>query len=379
MSFEIGNSNADKIREKLGSPPLPNRGVDAPKNTPEKVVTRALVDWVSVRIRGLQKTDEIFSILGMEKTDFFELEIGKYGYRKGYRSGHIAVYYLGSKEMGIYLEMSGQGCRQYESQSPYKDSPLGTWAHLFSLLKQLDVNFTRLDLAVDDFSGLVTTKKVWKHLEKKAITSQFRKTRHMTEQTIKEFETTGDTIYFGSSQSDVQVRFYDKKLERENNDKDVTVEKWCRVEFQLRDAHANMAAVHILTRPVGEMIKGYLNTYIQFRSMKGDTRAYRRPFARWYLQFLQGVEKLSLSSEAKDYTIERVKSWVEKSVTPSLAMILAGDDYTNSEDLIRMILSTSVGRISKKQINAINLHRESLGLHKLTIDEVQRHLNNLID
>lgn len=379
MSLEIGNQNAEKMRQLLGSPPLPNRGVDAPSKTLKKTPTRALVDWVSVRIRGLQKTDDIFSILGVEKHDFFELEIGKYGYKKGYRSGHIAVYYMGSKEMGIYLEMSGQGCRQYESVSPYKNSPLGTWPHLFSLFKSLDVNFTRLDLAIDDFSGILTTKKVWKHHESKAITSQFRKTRRMTEQTIKDFKQTGDTIYFGSTQSDVQVRFYDKKLERENNDKDVIVEQWCRVEFQLRDVHANMAAVHILTRPVGEMIRGYLNTYIQFRTFKGDSRPYRRPFARWYVDFLNGVETLSLSAEAKDYTIERVKSWVEKSVTPSLAMLLAGDDYTDPSELIRFITSRSVGRLKPKQINAINLHRESLGLHKLTLDEVQRHLNNLID
>lgn len=175
----------------------------------------------------------------------------------------------------------------------------------------------------------------------------------MTESTIKDYVRTGDTIYFGSAQSDLQIRFYDKKLERENHDKEVLVEKWTRVEFQLRDAHATMAAFHILAGAngrddLGELIRGYLHTYLQFRKLTGDSKLYRRPLVKWYRDFLEEIERISLTNDAKDYTIDRVQQWVDKSVTPSLASLLLANEV-DTETFMSEIVRSSFGRLDAKE------------------------------
>jgi len=374
-----GVSNVSDLGNNVVQPPLTNRGVDDTKNHDLREPKRALVDWLQVTFPYEEFLEQLYQVLGLDISLFAEMDQGKYGYRKSVRCGHIAIYYDGKLGMGTHLEMTGQGCREYESLSPYKDSAMNTWRHLFGLFSMIEkVKYTRLDLALDVFDGSISTDRVYKHVKKKALTSQFRKVRRMTESTIKDYVRTGDTIYFGSAQSDLQIRFYDKKLERENNDKEVLVDEWTRVEFQLRDAHATMAAFHILAGAngrddLGELIKGYLHTYLQFRTMTGDNNLSRRSMIKWYRDFLEDIERISLTSEAKDYTIDRVQEWVDRSVTPSLSTLLLANDV-DPDTFLSDIVRSGFGRLDSKKKNAINLHRQGLGLNPLTDDEIDQRL-----
>ena len=377
-------SNAEKIREKLGITPPSNRGVENTQGDTQKEVMRSLVDWVSVTFKDEKKLTNVVSALGLNFENFHEQKNGNGFYRKSIRMGGIVIYYEPhDRKSGIFLNMSGKACREYESLSPYKNSDLGVWVHLFSLFTMMGANYTRLDIAVDTFDDEISTLKVQRYLQRKHVTSQFRTMRRMTKHTIKGYESNGDTIYFGSGSSNIQVRIYDKKAERESKSKDgkkfeVTVEKWVRTEIQLRDEHASMAVLYLLSgRSVGTLLRGILKNYIQFRQTKGDSNLSRRPLAKWYVDFLQGVDALKLTNVAQDYTVERSKDWIDKSVTPTLAMLLTALDVTDPKQLIQEIMSSSVGRINNKKIDAVNIYRTSQGKDPLTLEQMHQHLSRL--
>nr|WP_255350589.1 hypothetical protein [Anoxybacillus sp. KU2-6(11)] len=90
-------------------------------------------------------------MLGLNEAEFFQLKNGKYGYKQGVAfQGNpvLSVYYDGADDMGIHLEMTGQGCRLFELHTSIN------WHELFyRLVYEYEVNITRLDVAIDDFVG----------------------------------------------------------------------------------------------------------------------------------------------------------------------------------------------------------------------------------
>ena len=48
--------------------------------------------------------------------------------------------------MGVYVELKGQGCRQYEE---FLNGNENNWVTLVNRLYQYQVNFTRIDIAND--------------------------------------------------------------------------------------------------------------------------------------------------------------------------------------------------------------------------------------
>jgi len=66
------------------------------------------------------------------------------------------IYYDGREEMGCHVEMSGQGCRQYEAN--FTDSP---WKDLFGVVLSEGGKFSRLDLAIDNVDGVLSLELVY--------------------------------------------------------------------------------------------------------------------------------------------------------------------------------------------------------------------------
>ena len=106
--------------ELIGLPPYSNTGVE---NTSQNGL-RACVDWLQVTFKNVKNVHDIFDFLGLDHDWFIDTKIGKYGYDSSYRFGHIAIYYFSydtGKIEGSYfhLEMTGQGCREYEEMTKY--------------------------------------------------------------------------------------------------------------------------------------------------------------------------------------------------------------------------------------------------------------------
>ena len=89
--------------------------------------------------------------MGLSDLNFDLVESARYGYNRNYTvDGLVNVMYSENRsDMGVHVEMTGQGVRKYE---PYENSRsyLGRcFEHLRSF-----VTFSRIDLALDEYEGI---------------------------------------------------------------------------------------------------------------------------------------------------------------------------------------------------------------------------------
>lgn len=250
--------------------------------------------------------------------------------------------------------MSGQGCREFE-QYAKKD-----WSQFFALLLHFNVNFTRLDLAIDDFRGHFTINQIINKVRRGHVVSRFKEARRSDSYKIATGENTGMTVYFGDASSRLQVRFYDKYKERVSKGHEIMdgVIFWNRIECQLRKERAMNAAVMIANESynIGQMILGILANYIRFLVPSKDKNKGRWKTCDWWEEFLHGVEKLRLTQVAPDATIERAKSWVQRQVAPTLAMLYEAFDY--DEELIWDFIREGLPRLTDKHKDMIKRYKE---------------------
>jgi phage replication initiation protein len=107
--------------------------------------------------------------------------------------------------------LSGQGCREFDASS-------GRWRDLFNKVIEVGGRFSRIDVAIDDHDGHFSLDDVHEKMKRREVRSCFRKGRNIdnydfTDKSVK----VGKTLYFGSPNSETQIKFYDKAAEHDSN------------------------------------------------------------------------------------------------------------------------------------------------------------------
>jgi phage replication initiation protein len=360
------------MSDKNTVPPYTNRGA---QNTSEEGL-RACLDWLQVTFLGTSNPLDVIVILGMQESDFETKEIGKFGYKFHMRNGHIAIYYSDDLPH-CHLEITGQGCREYEARK------LFDWTELLGMILMLEgINITRLDLAVDDFKGYFKIQTLYQKLRRAHARSKFKTYRYMTKGKISEREVSGHTVYLGDPSSRLMVRFYDKLLERIS--KGVEVEEgltcWNRTEIQLRDERAKMAALMIATESenIGSLIAGLLRNYINFVNPKKnkngeiDSNKSRWPISDFWLAFTNAAEPIKLTQVAPDRTIEQTKEWYEKQMTPTMALLL--EAYGNNPDMVNKWIKEGSERYSDKHKEMLKRFREEQTIKEEVLKERRKEM-----
>ena len=74
-----------------------------------------LYDWLSFTTKT-HTPEEIIEALGLTHVPFQEIK-GAHGYRDRKYFSSISIHYNGRDDMGVWCEMSGQGCRTFETLS----------------------------------------------------------------------------------------------------------------------------------------------------------------------------------------------------------------------------------------------------------------------
>ena len=311
------------FESKTQKAPSTNRG---PKNTLPKSLT-SCVDWFSCTFLSCKNWQEIAGVFFID-LDKFEVSDGGFnGYKKKAVYNHIQIFFDGTPAMGVFINLSGQGCRQMEEILEFLSMD---WKDFFGYVRGFHINITRLDIAIDDFQGIFKIKQLESALRRGCVISKFRNARNFETIKIETGKTEGQTLYFGKK--DVVIRFYDKYQERLAKNKifndDITF--WNRTELQLRGDRAKSAIDIIVdnNHDLGEFVKGVLNRYIAFKVKGTDSNKSRWNNARWWNKFLGDVEKISLSMQAPDKSVLRTKHWLDSQVAGSLATVYEalGDD-----------------------------------------------------
>lgn len=289
-----------------GKPPTSNTGAETPKSGLE-----ALIDWCSFTF-PFDDLGQVQSLLRMSATDWVQMPKGGKGYKAQLRCGNISIFYDGTPDMGIHVNMTGQGCRQYEALFG------NSWSELIKRVFEAGGHFTRLDGAIDDFHGFFSVDQIEEKVKGRDVKGRFKKARGYTDYdlTSEPGEGDGKTIKFGSGESNIQIRIYDKAAQQGVD------QVWIRTEIQCRDERADALARQIMSdNNLGHLLAGVLCNYINFVEPSNDTHKDRWPVSSWWSEFLGDVEKVRLTILKAAKTIEEKMEWVDRQVSTTLALI----------------------------------------------------------
>lgn len=329
------------------APPHSNRGV---QNT-SPTALRSCVDWLQVTLKSVLNVQQTAEILMMDEADFKPVSYSYYGYKSHVMNGNISILFDGQSNMGFHIQMTGQGCREYEKIGKQN------WQQLFIKLFELGGQFTRLDGAIDNlcYKGAdpyFTPDKLYRKVKEGCCQSKFKKGKKVESFLLDDGTNLGETLYFGKEQSDMQIRVYEKDLERlgagEELEHDLT--RWIRTEIQCRRDRAQALALYILNDPdkIGQVLAGVLKNYLNFVVKNpNESNKSRWNVSKWWSKFLGDVEPLKLTFVAPDKTIEKVKRWIDTQVAPSLGTLFAasGGDI----NLIVDLLNDGMDRMTESQ------------------------------
>lgn len=243
--------------------------------------------------------DDVKELLGMQHLQWQEAN-GAQGFTNRYWFDHISIHYGGRTDC-VWCEMSGQGCRAFETYSSY-----GDFNELFSyILSDDSSNVTRLDVAFDDHTGVINIKKFDKSCEKQFVSTRFRDYG-----VTKSYVNNNITLYFGSQKSDTLFRCYNKAAERNREEEG----HWIRFEMQLRNERALQFLLSYFQNEcdIGLTFKGVLNNYLRvIVPSESDSNKWRWRTARWWSRIIGNVDKISLYSRKDvEYNFFQLKNYV---------------------------------------------------------------------
>ena len=261
---------------------------------------KIIYDWLTFTTK-IHSVDDIINILGLSAVTFQQLDKGMNGYPFCLHFGGISICYGGREDMGVCCCMSGQGCRSFETYGN------GDYESLFDCIienysedsEKRQMNLSRLDVAYDDFDGLLDINTIAMEVLAQNYVSRFAKWS-VTQ------SSEGCSVGIGSMRSDIYIRIYDKKAERKRDD----IDHWVRCELQLRGANAIGFA-----KLGGDICKNYfdvLNNYVRFVTPSTtDSNKRRWQTAEWWDKFLQSYDSVSIFSRpGVDYNIMSLNNYV---------------------------------------------------------------------
>lgn len=252
-----------------------------------------LYDWLSFTSKK-HTPEQLIEALGLSHCPWTQLN-GARGYMDRLYFGSISIHFNGRDDMGVWCEMSGQGCRNFEDLSTLS----GKWKDIFSFIHDNCLHITRLDVAFDDHTGLLDIDTIAKDTEEQRFVSR-----------MKFWQTTrssqGVSVMIGSPQSKVRVRIYDKAAERGFDDG----RHWVRIELQLRDGRAEEFSK--IPMEIGEAFAGVLLNYLRFvESDETDSNKSRWQMAEYWADLVGDIGRIKIFTyPGAEYNMESCRHYV---------------------------------------------------------------------
>jgi len=303
---------------------------------------KILFDWLTYTIISNDWTpDDVIEFLGLSSYDWQGLN-GMHGYRDRKYLDGISVMYNGREDMGVCVEMSGSGVRFFEEHGR------GEIMNIIQFIteNQSICNLTRLDIAYDDFDGLLDFGVICADIRAYNWVSRFKKIS--IEEEFSKNPLNGLTVYCGSKKSDIMFRIYDKRAERGRED----LNHWVRFEIQLRDDRAKAFADMLYCGVViNELFKGVVLNYLRFvEPSETDTNISRAKMKDYWQKFIENVDMVRLTKEGTEYNASRLADFVVKQTISAAVTFVELFGMDMYYDLLRL---RSSGNMNKKYIELL--------------------------
>ena len=309
---------------------------------------RILIDWVSFTSK-IHSVSDIVDLIGLRGSPF-ETVVGSKGFSHRMYWNGISIHYCENKENlnfgWVWLEMSGQGCRTFETHGN------GKYENIFSecLYNPDACRLTRLDVAYDDSKGVLDIDQICDQTRQEHFT-----TRSKVHEVI--YSNKGNAVYFGSKSSNILIRFYDKAKER-GYTKD-QIDHWIRCEVQMKDENALGFVQKLDEHSLQELYSGVLRNYLSFKDEnESDSNKRRWPESQWWAQFLDGAVPISVYSKpGVDYNLSACERYVYSQPVGSLQTLIK---IHGAPAVVAAIMSCPPPKNPKYQrlIADYELHRE---------------------
>ena len=358
------------------------------------------IDYLKFRVTGCFNFDnkfirQLFNLLFLNPLEFELKNTTKF--KKFYIFDEDVFVYFGQENTTLkngedcwFFEMKGHALRMFELRCynlgvDYQDAYL----QLFNFFKQskvdyeIDIDFKRIDIAIDDYSNFITRKELKKKFNNGFYTSRLRK-RSIEEEIefFRSIESKGLTFYLGSNCSK-QLCIYDKVEERKSKGVEVVNESWIRYEMRFYNDNANWVFFQIYAgykdKRLNEISAGLLGGILDIKednNFKIENQRNAPTWSKW-IKFLDDVEAIEYSSQGKfeeDITMNKKKDWIINCPSRILLMCYLCDP-DNFDNFLNLTLLKAKDKIRQEDISRVNYHRSEIGLPLLSFDEA----NKLID
>ena len=236
------------------------------------------IDYVTF-VWDTKTVSEAIHALGLSASTW-TTKAGHYPYAHIQRVGNISIAYDNYNERGVFVTLTSQGCREFETFSS-----IG-WADLFGIIRGGEGHMTRLDIAFDDRTGVLNMQRM-KH--DRDVANYRSLLSYTAEHRSHKENIMGMSLYFGAKGSNTNIRIYDKDAEQGG-----LGTHWIRVELQLRDAYADTVVKSGLSIPC--IFSSVLKKYLVFlQPNPTDSNKCRWPVAPYWNTLLEGAQTLTLS------------------------------------------------------------------------------------
>ncbi|SDN50880.1 phage replication initiation protein [Fictibacillus solisalsi] len=337
----------------LQIPPHANRGVVIVKEDKENIEKPliSMVDYIRVTFKTHDIDYILENVVHLRKDYMTEKSSGFYGYIGTFELDQIKVFYSALDDnRGILVEMSGKGCRQFESFLKCRKK---TWFDFFQDCIENKGTFTRFDLAIDDKRTYFSIPELLKKAQKGECISRFRKSDFNGSFDLVDGGLGGTTIYFGSKKSEAYLCFYEKNHEQSEkyNIPLEEIGEWNRYELRLKNDRAQVAVKALITQKnLTYIALKIINNYVRFVDADENiTREYWKTSPLWS-EFIGDVEKLSLYTKPDADFYRKSRNWLQNSCAPTMKMVLEVDKHLGSTDLSDMILNAEMSDKQEKML-----------------------------
>ncbi|EEO1968936.1 replication initiation factor domain-containing protein [Listeria welshimeri] len=338
--------------ESISEPPHSNRGVVIDS----KNDLTALLDYIRVSFKTHDIDLIVESILHLKKEYMLEKEYGMYGYIGTLELDNIKVFYSAPDDnRGILVEMSGLGCRQFESFLKVRRK---TWLDFFSDCENLNGKYTRFDLAIDDYKTRLSIPTLLNKAQKGECISRFDVSDFNGGIDLNTGEHRGTTMYIGSKKSELYMCFYQKNYEQAKKLK-INVDEigsWNRYELRMKNDRAQEFVKNLIRQKnmntIGLQV---IHNYVRFTdSVKGVKKENWKTNKKWQ-RFIGDIQKLSLYTKPSQEFFEKSKRWLVHSAAPTMKMVLEGDKVLGTSDLSDMVLNAQMSKKQEKMLEVMLL------------------------
>ena len=300
-----------------------------------------LIDYFRVRFPTTDALAIIRDVLQLKADYMLYEDYGKYGYESKYILGDINIMCSMQEHLGVLLELKGRGCRQMES---YLLAQERSWYDFILDCMTAGGVMKRLDLAINDKTGILDIPKLKEKYKAGECISYFRKQKDYsgTEKCGSDLpKNTGETLYLGSTSSELYMCAYQKNYEQyvKNGTEVEDTEIKNRFEIRLKNERAYYAVRDLLTYHDAERTAfDIINRYMRFADREVDKRRSEWKTNEKWAYFI-GSERgrLKLTTKPEPYTLTRTLNWISRQVAPTWK-VLQKIDSTNGTTYLKDIL-----------------------------------------